>query len=237
MNIALIGYGKMGKVIEEVALERGHKVVAKFTKYNPVTASDMSGIDAAIEFTNPESALNNIQHCISKKVPVIIGSTGWYDHLNMVIRACNENNSAMIYATNFSLGVNLFFKLNETLAEWMSAHDNYQAKLTEIHHTEKLDSPSGTAITTAEGIISKHPRYTNWKESEQTELSTLPIKVLREHDVKGTHIVNYDSEVDSIEIKHTAHSRKGFGLGAVVAAEWIQGKTGVFTMRDVLNLL
>lgn len=237
MNIALIGYGKMGKVIEEIALERGHKVVAKFTKDNPVTASDMSGIDAAIEFTNPESALDNIKHCISMKVPVIIGSTGWYDHLNMVIRACNENNSAMIYATNFSLGVNLFFKLNETLAEWMSAHANYQAKLTEIHHTEKLDSPSGTAITTAEGIISKHPRYTNWEESEQTELSTLPIKAIREHDVKGTHIVNYDSEVDSIEIKHTAHTRKGFGLGAVIAAEWIQGKTGVFTMRDVLNLL
>lgn len=237
MNIALIGYGKMGKVIEEIALERGHSVVAKFTKDNPVTDSDMSGIDVAIEFTNPESALGNIKHCISKKVPVIIGSTGWYDQLNMVIRACNENNSAMIYATNFSLGVNLFFKLNETLANWMSAHDNYQASLTEIHHTEKLDSPSGTAITTAEGIISNHPRYESWEESDKTDTSTLPIKALREHDVKGTHIVNYDSDVDSIEIKHTAHSRKGFGLGAVIAAEWIQGKSGVFTMRDVLNLL
>lgn len=232
MNIALFGYGKMGKMIGQIAQERGHAIVAKI---DVGTADvDYGAMDVAIDFSTPDAAFENITNCFKNGVPVISGTTGWLTKYNEAVKICGENEGAFIYASNFSLGVNIFFELNAYLAKMMSNLEQYRVSMEEIHHTQKLDAPSGTAITLAEGII-KNSNYENWK-LEETGDKTIPITSVREGMVPGTHSIHYKSDVDSIEIKHTAHTRQGFALGAVIAAEWIQGKTGVFSMKDVLNL-
>jgi 4-hydroxy-tetrahydrodipicolinate reductase len=232
MKIALLGYGRMGKEIEKIALQRGHEIVIKTksdSQYNITKA------DVAIDFSVPTSAVNNISNCIENQVPVISGTTGWLEKYNEIVDLCNQKNGAFIYASNFSLGVNIFFELNNQLAKMMNTLNDYEINLEEIHHTKKLDAPSGTAITLAEGIIENSSKST-WELDGEDSSETLPIISKRIEDVPGTHIVNYKSEVDTIEIKHTAHNRKGFALGAVVAAEWVLDKKGVFTMKDVLNI-
>lgn len=232
MNIALFGYGKMGKMIGQIAQERGHTIVAKI---DVGTADvDYGAMDVAIDFSTPDAAFENITNCFKNGVPVISGTTGWLTKYNEAVKICEENEGAFIYASNFSLGVNIFFELNAYLAKMMSNLEQYRVSMEEIHHTQKLDAPSGTAITLAEGII-KNSNYENWT-LEETGDKTIPIISVREGMVPGTHSIHYKSDVDSIEIKHTAHNRQGFALGAVIAAEWIQGKTGVFSMKDVLNL-
>ncbi|WP_343330451.1 4-hydroxy-tetrahydrodipicolinate reductase [Polaribacter staleyi] len=232
MKIALLGYGRMGKEIEKIALSRGHEIVIRKDVDDVI---DITLADVAIDFSVPSSAYNNITNCINKNVPVISGTTGWLDKYNDAVALCKEKNSAFIYASNYSLGVNIFFELNKQLAKMMSSLEDYNISMEEIHHTKKLDAPSGTAITLAEGIIENSSKN-NWELDEKTSEENIPIVAKRIPDVPGTHTVWYDSEVDSIEIKHTAHSRKGFALGAVVAAEWILGKKGVFSMKDVLNI-
>jgi 4-hydroxy-tetrahydrodipicolinate reductase len=232
MRIGLFGYGKMGKMIAEIAQSRGHKIVAKVDVDTPNI--DYASMDVAIDFSTPDSAFDNITGCFENGVPVICGTTGWLNQYNEAVERCNKNKSAFIYASNFSLGVNIFFELNAHLAKMMSKLEQYKVSMEEIHHTQKLDAPSGTAITLAEGIIN-NTAYTEW-QLEKSGDKIIPITSKREGMVPGTHSICYESNVDSIEIKHTAHNREGFALGAVIAAEWIQGKTGVFSMKDVLNL-
>lgn len=232
MNIALFGYGKMGKMIEALAVQKNHKIVAKIDI--DTTEIDFSTIDVAIDFSLPSAAFDNIKMCLENNTPIISGTTGWLHKYEDAVALCNQNNGAFIYASNFSLGVNLFFELNDYLAKMMANLRDYKVSLEEIHHTQKLDAPSGTAITLAEGVI-KNTGYTEWK-LDANEDGILSIKAIRETDVPGTHSINYTSPVDSIEIKHTAHNREGFALGALTAAEWIVGKHGVFTMKDVLNI-
>ena len=232
MNIALFGYGKMGKMIEALAIKKNHTIVAKIDI--DTTEIDFSTIDVAIDFSQPSAAFNNIKMCLENKTPIISGTTGWLDKYDDAVGICNENNGAFIYASNFSLGVNLFFELNEYLAKMMTNLRNYSISMEEIHHTQKLDAPSGTAITLAEGII-KNTSYTGWKLDENGN-HIIPIKAIREADIPGTHSIKYDSDVDSIEIKHTANNREGFALGAITAADWIIGKHGVFNMKDVLHI-
>lgn len=232
MKIALLGYGRMGKEIEKIALSRGHEIVIKKDVNDTI---DINLADVAIDFSVPSSAFNNISDCINNNVPVISGTTGWLDNYNDAVTLCNEKKGAFIYASNFSLGVNIFFELNNQLAKMMNTLEDYSISMEEIHHTKKLDAPSGTAITLAEGII-KNSSKKNWELAENSSEENIPIIAKRIADVPGTHTVWYNSEVDSIEIKHTANNRKGFALGAVVAAEWIVNKTGVFTMKDVLNI-
>ena len=222
----------MGKMIEQIALKRNHTIVAKIDL--DATDIDFSEIDVAIDFSMPNAAFGNIKNCLEHKVPIISGTTGWLQDYQMAVALCNENQGAFIYASNFSLGVNLFFELNSYLAKMIGSQKQYRVSMEEIHHTQKLDAPSGTAITLAEGVINETD-YTKWK-LENAGDSEIPIAAKRIADTPGTHTVSYESEVDSIEIKHTAHNREGFALGAVIAAEWIVGKTGVFTMKDVLNL-
>lgn len=232
MKIALLGYGRMGQAIEQIAISRGHDIVIK-TSSN--TGYNIKEADVAIDFSIPDAAFNNISKCLNNDVPVISGTTGWLDKYNDAVLLCEKNKGAFIYASNFSLGVNIFFELNEILAKMMTKLDDYKVDIEEIHHTKKLDAPSGTAITLAEGVIKNHSQYSNWKLDESTE-NTLPITAKRIPDVPGTHIITYKSAIDTIKIEHEAHSRQGFALGAVIAAEWIIGKTGVFTMKDVLSL-
>ena len=232
MKIALLGYGRMGKEIEKIALQRGHEIVIKSTGENTY---DINEADVAIDFSVPASAYNNISNCINNNVPVVSGTTGWLDRYNEIVDLCNEKNGAFIYASNFSLGVNVFFELNKQLAKMMSTLEQYNIVIEEIHHTQKLDAPSGTAITLAEGII-ENTNKKAWELDGKTSEDNIPITALRTPDVPGTHTVTYTSEVDTIDIKHTAHNRQGFALGAVIAAEWLHNKTGVYTMRDVLNL-
>lgn len=232
MRIGLFGYGKMGRMIEEIAVVRGHEIVARVdvgTKEVPFPQ-----MDVAIDFSVPTSALENIVSCIENGVPVISGTTGWLKDYDRAVGYCLTHKGAFIYASNFSLGVNLFFELNAHLAKLMKPLDQYQVAIEEIHHTQKLDAPSGTAISLANGIIDQG-NYTGWVLDRAAD-NEIPITAKRIDDVPGTHTVTYDSEVDGISIRHTAHNRKGFALGAVIAAEWIIGKTGVFTMKDVLNL-
>ena len=232
MKIALLGYGKMGKVIERIALERGHEIVLKKDQNN--TFEGLLNADVAIDFSVPDSAVANISECLNNGIPVISGTTGWLTDYPKMLQLCKENNGSFIYASNFSLGVNVFFELNEYLAKMMANLKQYNVSMEEIHHTQKLDAPSGTAITLAEGVI-KHTDYANW--TLETPISNeIHIEAKRIENVPGTHSIFYDSEVDQIEIKHTAHSREGFALGAVVAAEWLVGKKGVFNMKDVLGL-
>ncbi|MHA7610344.1 4-hydroxy-tetrahydrodipicolinate reductase [Elizabethkingia meningoseptica] len=232
MRIALVGYGKMGKIIDEIAQKRGHEVVARL-KETP-TADNLKNPDVVIEFSNPEAAYQNIKNCLELGIPVICGTTGWLDKKDEIETYAVEKNTAFLYGSNFSLGVNLFFALNERLAKMMSPFPEYDVQLEEIHHIHKLDAPSGTAITLAEGVI-ENSGFEAWK-LEETKGKELGIFAIRENEVPGTHSVYYRSEVDEIEIKHTAFNRNGFALGAVVASEWINGKKGVFTMNDVLGL-
>ncbi|KOY50521.1 4-hydroxy-tetrahydrodipicolinate reductase [Polaribacter dokdonensis] len=232
MKIALLGYGRMGKEIEKIAISRGHEIVIRKAADTEI---DITQADVAIDFSIPTSAFENITNCFRNGVPVVSGTTGWLDNYSKALDICEENKGAFIYASNFSVGVNIFFELNKQLAKMMSNIDNYDIAMEEIHHTKKLDAPSGTAITLAEGIIENTSKE-NWDLDEASSENNIPIVAKRIPEVPGTHSVWYNSEVDSIEIKHTAHSRKGFALGAVVAAEWLLGKTGVFTMKDVLNI-
>lgn len=232
MNIALFGYGKMGKMIEKIALDRGHKIVAKIDV--DTKEIDFSKMDVAIDFSMPTAAFGNIKQCISHNVPIISGTTGWLQDYEKAVTLCQEKKGAFIYASNYSLGVNIFFELNNYLAKMMQHLDQYNVRMEETHHTQKLDAPSGTAITLAEGVLA-NSKYENWSLDQGND-NELVITAKRENDVPGTHLVEYNSNVDSIEIKHTAHNREGFALGAVIASEWIIGKTGVFSMRDVLNL-
>lgn len=238
MNIALIGYGKMGKAIEEVALQRGHRVVLKIDQPNlhEFTAENMRGADVAIEFTSPHSAFENISNCLAFGVPVVSGSTGWTDRLDELKATCEKMNGAFIYASNFSVGVNLFFELNKKLAGLMAPHKEYEVILEEVHHTQKKDAPSGTAITLAEQIIALHPRKKQWVNALSDNPEDLEIISQREDPAPGTHHVKYASAIDDIEIIHTAHNRKGFATGAVMAAEFLAGKKGVYSMKDVLGL-
>lgn len=233
MKIALVGYGRMGKIIDEIALKRGHDVVARL-KETP-TAENLNNPDVVIEFSLPEVAFENIKACLENKIPVISGTTGWLERKPEIENIAVQNETAFLYGSNFSLGVNLFFALNEKLADLMKNVDEYTCQLEEIHHIHKLDAPSGTAISIAEGIIKNNPKFEAWK-LEDTQDKQLGIFAIREDEVPGTHSVYYRSEVDEIEIKHTAHNRNGFALGAVVAAEWIKDKKGKFTMKDVLGL-
>ncbi|MGM0634982.1 MAG: 4-hydroxy-tetrahydrodipicolinate reductase [Bacteroidota bacterium] len=235
MNIALLGYGKMGKIIEETALSRGHQICFKTSK--EFTDADLSQADVAIDFSIPEAAFTNIKKCLENGIPVISGTTGWLEKYEEAVSICNHKNGKFIYASNFSLGVNLFFNLNEKLAKMMAGFNQYKAAVHEIHHTEKKDAPSGTAISLAEQIVEQNKDYHKWNyPSEAAQNNELPISAERIEDVKGTHTISYRSEIDDIEIKHTAHTRKGFALGAVIAAEWLQQKSssGVYTMKDVL---
>ena len=232
MKIALLGYGKMGQTIERIAIERGHGIVLKKDEFN--TFEGLSNADVAIDFSIPSVAVENISTCFYANVPVISGTTGWLDRYDEVAALCSAKNGAFISSSNFSLGVNLFFELNEYLAKMMSKFDSYKVEMEEIHHTQKLDTPSGTAISLAKGVI-ENSDYTNWT-LEKAEEKEIHIEAIRKGNVPGTHTVTYNSTVDTIEIKHTAHNRDGFALGAVIAAEWIVGKQGIFTMRDVLEL-
>jgi 4-hydroxy-tetrahydrodipicolinate reductase len=232
MKIALLGYGKMGQVIERIALERGHEIVLKKDEFN--TYDGLSTADVAIDFSVPAAAVSNISSCFHANVPVVSGTTGWLEHYDEMIALCKEKNGGFVSSSNFSLGVNLFFEFNEYLAKIMSPFDHYKVDMEEIHHDQKLDAPSGTAISLAKGII-ENSNYTNWTLDTPKE-DEIHIEAVRVGTVPGTHTVTYNSEVDSIEIKHTAHNREGFALGAVIAAEWLAGKQGVFTMKDVLNL-
>jgi 4-hydroxy-tetrahydrodipicolinate reductase len=232
MKIALLGYGRMGKEIEKIALSRGHEIVIRKDVDDTI---DITLAEVAIDFSVPSSAFNNITDCINNNVPVISGTTGWLEKYDEVVRRCEKKKSAFLYASNYSLGVNIFFELNKQLAKMMRHLQDYEISMEEIHHTKKLDAPSGTAITLAEGIIENSSKK-NWELGEKTSQENIPIKAKRTPNIPGTHSVWYTSEVDSIEIKHTANSRKGFALGAVVAAEWILGKKGVFSMKDVLNI-
>lgn len=234
MKIALLGYGKMGKAIERIALSRGHQIVLKVNKSSK--NYNIREADVAIDFSIPDAAVSNISHCLNNDVPVISGTTGWLNNYDDIAQLCKEQDGAFIYASNFSLGVNLFFELNNYLAKLMQPQTQYNTSIEEIHHTQKLDAPSGTAITLAEGIIDNSIAK-NWHLDNNTQNpESISIEAKRIENVPGTHIIKYDSDIDSIHISHTAHNREGFALGAVVAAEWIIGKTGIFTMKDVLNI-
>jgi 4-hydroxy-tetrahydrodipicolinate reductase len=232
MKIALLGYGKMGQVIERIALERGHEIVLKKDETN--SFEGLSNADVAIDFSVPTAAVSNISSCFHANVPVISGTTGWLEHYDEIATLCAAKNGGFISSSNFSLGVNIFFELNDYLAKIMSKFDSYKVEMEEIHHTQKLDAPSGTAISLAKGVI-ENSSYTDWT-IENPEQNQIHIESKRIGTVPGTHTVTYNSSVDAIEIKHTAHNREGFALGAIIAAEWIVGKQGIFTMKDVLNL-
>jgi len=238
MNVALIGYGKMGKAIEEIALQRGHQVVLKIDEYNldEFTQEGLSRSDVAIEFTGPHSAYQNVTKVIGFGIPTVCGSTGWLDKLGELKELCRKKNGSFIYASNFSVGVNIFFEINKKLASLMAAHKDYEVQLTEIHHTTKKDAPSGTAITLAEQILESIRRKKAWVNHISDNPEELEIISERIDPAPGTHKVKYSSPIDDIEIVHTAHNRKGFALGAVLAAEYIQNKKGIFTMKDVLGL-
>ena len=240
MNILILGYGKMGKIISQVAEERGHQIVAKINIENVADLDqlDTNEIDVAIEFSQPGSAVGNITWCMQHDVPVVVGTTGWMEDKEGVTNLCKQRNGSLFYTSNFSIGVNIFFKVNAFLAKLMNDQEAYKATLVEIHHTEKKDVPSGTAITLAEGLINNNQRYSKWELQNgdvQPKEGTLPITSKRIDPAPGTHIVSYKSGIDDITITHTAHNRKGFALGAVLVAEWLPGKKGVLSMNDFLD--
>lgn len=238
MRIALIGYGKMGMAIEEIAIHRGHDIVLKINIDNleDNTIENIQRADVAIEFTGPESAYANLVHCMDAGIPVVCGSTGWLHRFDEVKIYCKKKNGAFLYSSNFSIGVNIFFAINKALASLMVPHHNYDVNITEIHHTQKKDAPSGTAITLAEQILEKLDRKNKWISQPGNDPQDLHISSERIDPAPGTHRVHYHSDIDDIEIMHTAHNRTGFATGAVLAAEFIQGKQGVFSMTDVLGL-
>jgi len=237
MKILLLGYGKMGKTIEKIALDRGHTIVGKIDLQNRSEMDQLGkeDVDVAIEFSAPESAYTNITYCLKKGWPIVCGTTGWLEHRTEIEQLCEEQKGSFFYASNYSIGVNLFFRLNRQLAKLMNGH-GYHASMTEIHHIHKLDAPSGTAITLAEGLIAEDNAITGWRLAPEDLEGFVQIKAEREGEVPGTHIIRYESEVDKIEISHTAHNRAGFALGAVVSAEWLPGKQGVFGMDDLLKI-
>jgi 4-hydroxy-tetrahydrodipicolinate reductase len=238
MRIALVGYGKMGKAIEKLALDRGHEIVLKIDENNldAFTADALKKANVAIEFTGPHSAFENAKKIVSSGVPLVSGSTGWLDKLKEVKQLCLDNKVSFIYASNYSVGVNIFFDINKRLASLMASHPQYNVQVKETHHTEKKDAPSGTAITIAEDILQQLPSKNNWVNRESQKMDELSIISERVDPAPGTHAVTYSSPVDDITIIHTAHNREGFALGAVLAAEYIHDKKGIFSMRDVLNL-
>ncbi|MDQ3048429.1 MAG: 4-hydroxy-tetrahydrodipicolinate reductase [Bacteroidota bacterium] len=236
MNIALIGYGKMGKEIEQIAVSRGHNIILIVDAENAssYTSEELKRADAAIEFSTPESAVKNIRKCFEANVPVVVGTTGWLDHLNQVTSECGEKQAALFYASNYSIGVNLFFKLNEYLAKLMNTYPDYDVTMEEIHHVHKLDAPSGTAISLANQVIGNMNQKQKWVNEATQNKNEVGIISKRLDEVPGTHTVTYNSPVDEISITHIAHNRKGFALGAVIAAEWMQGKKGVYGMNDLM---
>ncbi len=241
MNILLLGYGKMGKTLEQIARERGHRITEKIDLHNreALQTLDTRQVDAAIEFSQPDVAADNIRYCLKHHIPVVSGTTGWLEAKPAVERYCQEVKGTFFYASNFSIGVNIFFKLSQYLAAVMNRYPEYAPSLEEIHHTEKKDAPSGTALTLAEGMLSELSRTQTWELQEDDHhqnTGILPIKSVREGQVAGTHIVRYASSLDTLEIRHTAYNRQGFALGAVLVAEWIRDKKGVFTMDDFLKL-
>ena len=238
MNIALIGYGKMGKAIEKIAKERGHVITVQVDVSNKhdLQSQGFLNSDVAIEFTRPESALENILHCCRSKVPVVVGTTGWLDHIDNVKTECKLNDSAVFYASNYSIGMNITFALNEKLAEWMNELSDYEVNIDETHHIHKLDQPSGTAISLAEGVLNSLDRKTHWVNETSNDPLALYIRSNREDEIPGTHYVEYKSAIDSLVIKHEAFNRTGFALGAVKVAEWLQEKKGILNMNDFLNI-
>lgn len=242
MKIALLGYGKMGKEIERLANDKGHEVICFVDSQNLIENADFTNVDVAIEFTKPNLAISHIDFCLKKNIPIVVGTTGWFEKVTEITDTVLSTQGSLLYASNFSIGVNIFFEINRKLAELMAPHlAEYHVSLSEIHHTQKLDAPSGTAISLANDIILK-TAYENWNSIENIDgltesvLPNFDIISSRIPDVPGTHIIQYSSEIDCIEIKHEAKNRKGFALGAILAAEWIIGKQGVFTMKDVLNI-
>jgi 4-hydroxy-tetrahydrodipicolinate reductase len=235
MKILLIGYGKMGKIIEGIALNRGHEIVAKIDVGDNFSSFDKQA-DVAIEFTQPEAVVTNLKTCFDKGIPVACGTTGWLAHKSEIENYCIEKNGTFFYASNYSLGVNLFFKLNQLLAQMMDRYPQYSVSIDETHHTQKKDAPSGTAITLAEGVIKNLERKKEWKLGASDKLEALSINSFRIDPAPGTHTVKYQSAIDDLEITHTAHSREGFALGAVLVAEWLADKKGVLTMDDFLKV-
>lgn len=235
MRVAIIGYGKMGKAIEPILVSRGHQVVVKINSQNPLNVEMLDGIDVAIEISRPDLALSHIQMCLDAKVPVVVGTTGWYDQFENIKERVNKENLSLLYATNFSIGVHLVFALNEQLAKWMKNFPQYEPSIEEIHHTAKLDAPSGTGITMAEGILKHISRKKSWVNRPSEQPEELALTSIREENVPGTHSISYVSDVDTIELKHTAHNRSGFALGAVEAAEWLVGHPGIHSMQEFLN--
>ena len=235
MKIVLIGYGKMGKTIEQIALSRGHEISGRIDVADNFTSFDKSA-DVAIEFTQPAAAIHNLKTCFDKGIPVVCGTTGWLQHKDEVEKHCQGKNGTLLYSSNFSLGVNLFFKLNEYLSTLMNRHNQYEVSIDETHHTQKKDAPSGTAITLAQGVMKNLTRKKEWHLGTTENPNALVINSFRIDPAPGTHVVKYASEVDDIEITHTAHTREGFALGAVLVAEWLAGKKGIFTMDDFLQL-
>jgi 4-hydroxy-tetrahydrodipicolinate reductase len=246
MKIALLGYGKMGKIIEKIAHDRKHEIVLKidYSNLDELTEENLRKADVAIEFSTPSTVLGNIEKCFKAGVPVVVGTTGWHHETAQIKEQCEYNGGSMIYATNFSVGVNIFFHINKMLAKLMNNYPYYEVQVEEIHHTQKLDSPSGTAITIAEGIIENLDSKKQWKnvlisddkpDDETVAANEVLIESLRIENVPGTHTVIYDSEIDTIEFKHTAHNRNGFALGAVLAAEWVQDKKGFYSVEDMFD--
>ena len=232
MKIALLGYGKMGKIVEKLAIKKGHTIVSRINQYS--SKEEILKADIAIEFSTPQAAVSNIKFCLENDIPIVSGTTGWLAHYDKMIKLCENRNGSFIYASNFSIGVNLFFSINEYVSNLMEPWKDYQVSIEEVHHNQKLDTPSGTAVTLAEEIIRNSDKK-NW-ELNGTEVENINITAKRINDIKGTHIINYDSNIDTILIKHEAHSRDGFALGAILAAEWLVDKKGIFTMKDVLQI-
>ena len=237
MNIALIGYGKMGKTIERLALEKGHHISLKIQRENAheLTTTHLANTDVCIEFSSPESAFHLVSQCLKAGKPTVCGTTAWLDQLDEAKSLALEHQTAFLYASNFSLGVNLFFEINRFVSKLLSKYPQYHVSMEEIHHTQKKDSPSGTAVTLAEQILAEHPQKKHWVNNESIQPEALIIRSHREDPAPGTHAIAWDSDIDSIEIKHTAHSRTGFAAGALMAAEFLVNKKGIFTMNDVLN--
>lgn len=235
MNIAIIGYGKMGKVIEQIAVKRGHTITAKISsKDSNFSTKDLINADVAIEFSVPKAAISNMEICFEARVPVVVGTTGWMESLSQVTSSCNSKKGGLFYASNFSIGVNIFFQVNTLLAKLMNPQKGYEISMEEIHHTQKLDSPSGTALSLANQILENVERKSDWIESENASPNEIAINAKRIANTPGTHIITYENEIDKIEISHEAKGREGFALGAIIAAEFMQEKSGIYGMSDLL---
>lgn len=233
MKIALIGYGKMGKCIEEEAIIRGHKIILKISK--TPTIQDLQNVDLVIEFSAPKSAFKNVKICLENKLPVVCGTTGWLNQINDINQICKKYNSAFLYSSNFSIGMNIFFQINKKLAKIMNKYHDYKVHIEEIHHTAKLDIPSGTSISLAQDII-QETNKTAWTINNSKDQNKIYIQSQRLENISGIHLVNYQSNIDQIQIKHEAYNRRGFAIGAIIAGEWLKNKTGIFSMQDVLKI-